>query len=109
MKTFDEALLSRVHVALHFRELPHAARVQVWRAFLAKVGVDVGAVGASVSEVQLNQLAERDVNGRQIKNATRTACSLAVARAETLRFSHLMETLDAMEEFTAEFKAMTAA
>lgn len=109
MKTFDEAFLSRIHVALHFRELPHAARAQVWRAFLEKVGVEVGAAGASVSEDQLGRLAGRDVNGRQIKNATRTACSLAVARAEPLQFGHLVETLDAMEEFTAEFKSITAA
>lgn len=106
VKTFDEAFLSRIHVALHFQELSHAAKTQVWRAFLHKVNVDVGA-GASVTEEQLGLLAQREINGRQIKNATRTACSLAAGRGETLRFNHLVETLDAMDEFTTEFKAMT--
>ena len=35
---FDEAFLSRIHVALHFQELTPAARKQVWSAFLRKVG-----------------------------------------------------------------------
>ena len=103
--------MSRIHVALHFQELSHAAKTQVWRAFLRKVGVEIGrtADGSGVTEEELDKLAQREINGRQIKNATRTAGSLAVGRAEKLRFSHLVETLNAMDEFTTEFRAMTAA
>ena len=107
---FDEAFLSRIHVALHFGELAPPARAQVWRAFLQKVGVDISSENdddSRVNETQLAALAERDINGRQIKNATRTASSLAAGRGEKLAYSHLVETLDAMEEFTVEFKAMT--
>lgn len=107
VKTFDEAFLSRIHIALHFRELSHDAKVQVWRAFLQKVGVDIASDGG-VTPQQLEQLAEREINGRQIKNATRTATSLAAGRGEKLCYDHLVETLDAMDEFTSEFRAMTA-
>ena len=55
----------------------------------------------------LEKLGERNINGRQIKNATRTAKSLALSRGEPLGYVHLMETLDAMDEFTAEFRAMS--
>ena len=41
VQTFDDAFLSRIHVGLHFQELSHAAKAQVWRAFLAKVGVQL--------------------------------------------------------------------
>ncbi|KAI0752549.1 P-loop containing nucleoside triphosphate hydrolase protein [Daedaleopsis nitida] len=99
---FDEAFLSRIHVALHFGELSTAAKAQVWRAFLRKASVP----DADLGEDLVLQLAARDVNGRQIKNACRTARSLALSRGETLGFAHLVETLDAMEEFTAEFAAM---
>ena len=99
---FDEAFLSRIHVALHFAELSVAARVQVWRAFLTKAGVSE----SEVDDTLVQKLAGRDVNGRQIKNACRTAQSLAVSRGESLGFVHLVETLDAMEEFTAEFAAL---
>ena len=59
-------------------------------------------------EEWLFKLADRDINGRQIENATRTASSLATSRKEPLGYRHLVETLDVMEEFTAEFKAMSA-
>ena len=101
---FDDAFLSRIHVALHFRELAPTARAQVWRAFLRRVGAADG-----VSADELAALAQREVNGRQIKNAVRTASSLAASRAVPLCYAHLADTLDAKEEFTAEFAAEFAA
>lgn len=112
VKSFDEAFLSRIHVALHFQELSKSAKAQVWRAFLSKVGIVIGSdaereEGKPVFKDEwLDMLADREINGRQIKNATRTANSLAVSRKEHLTFSHLVETLDAMDEFTAEFRAV---
>ena len=99
IKAFDEAFLSRIHVALHFDELSQDAQAQVWRSFLRKAGV------ADV-EVLVPVLAQRSANGRQIKNACRTAQSLALSRGEPLGITHLTETLDAMEEFTAEFASL---
>ena len=103
VKTFDEAFLSRIHVALHFQELSADARVQVWRAFLEKMSAT-----DAMSDEQLRDLGQRPINGRQIKNAVRTACSLAVSRKEPLKYGHIVETLDAMHEFTMEFRAMNA-
>ncbi|KAH8080729.1 P-loop containing nucleoside triphosphate hydrolase protein [Cristinia sonorae] len=105
VKAFDEAFLSRIHVALHFQELTKSAKKQVWRSFLGKAGVEISAE-SGFTETYLDRLADRDINGRQIKNATRTANSLAVSRKEKLGFRHLVETLDAMEEFTQEFHEM---
>ena len=99
---FDEAFLSRIHVALNFSELSASAKAQVWRAFLTKAGVSE----SEVDDTLVQKLAERDINGRQIKNACRTAQSLAFSRGENLGFAHLVETLDAMEEFTTEFAAL---
>ncbi len=101
---FDEAFLSRIHVALHFQELTRDAKAQVWRAFLRKVGVEIG--GPDFGEDLIEKLAARNINGRQIKNATRTASSLAASRKEKLAFNHLAQTLDAMDEFNAEFEAL---
>ncbi|KAI1786224.1 P-loop containing nucleoside triphosphate hydrolase protein [Ganoderma leucocontextum] len=102
--TFDEAFLSRIHVALHFDELTTATKVQIWRAFLKKAGVMDG----EVSEELLAKLAAHNVNGRQIKNACRTARSLARSRSQMLGSAHLEEALNAMEDFVAEFAAMQA-
>jgi len=99
VKAFDEACLSRIHVALHFDELSESSKAQVWTAFIAKVGADI-------SQKQLRDLSTRNVNGRQIKNAVRTAQSLAVGRGEKVTFAHFVETLDAMDEFTTQFEAI---
>jgi hypothetical protein len=101
VKAFDEAFLSRIHVALHFEELSQSSKEQVWTAFLAKVN-------AKITEDQLLELSKRDVNGRQIKNAVRTAHSLAVGRGEKLTFGHFAETLDAMYEFKRQFEGISA-
>ncbi|KAH9848097.1 P-loop containing nucleoside triphosphate hydrolase protein [Lenzites betulinus] len=102
---FDPAFLSRIHVALHFGPLSPAARAQVWRAFLRKAGVALAAAGEAAL---VARLAARDVNGRQIKNACRTAQSLAHSRGQVLGVEHLEETLDAMEDFNVEFAALGA-
>ncbi|KAK0481171.1 P-loop containing nucleoside triphosphate hydrolase protein [Armillaria luteobubalina] len=103
VKAFDEAFLSRIHVALHFHELPLESKMQVWSAFIGKVGAS-----AEITPQQIQELAKRDVNGRQIKNAARTAQSLAVGRGEKLAFKHFLSTLDAMNDFTKEFKSMNS-
>jgi AAA+ superfamily predicted ATPase len=100
--TLDEALLSRIHVALHFSSLPPNARAKVWTAFLSKAGVKIDAADGIYQE-DLKKLIDRDINGRQIKNATRTANSLALSRGETLKYSHLVEVLDVMDDFATEF------
>jgi len=104
IKTFDPAFLSRIHVALHFQELSKSAKAQVWRSFLSKVGVS----STDINDEMVAKLAERNINGRQIKNVTRTAHSLALSRGEKLTFAHLARSLNAMEEFSAEFAALSA-
>jgi len=98
VRAFDEAFLSRIHVALHFQNLSEESKIQVWNAFISKIGA-----AASITPEQINMLAKRDVNGRQIKNAARTAQSLAAEKGEQVTFEHLSRTLDVMEEFAAEF------
>lgn len=78
--------------------------MQVWEAFIKKLGVL-----DRITPDQLKQLATREVNGRQIKNAARTAKSLAVGRGEELAFRHFWDTLDAMDDFTTEFAGLASA
>ncbi|KAI0755321.1 P-loop containing nucleoside triphosphate hydrolase protein [Daedaleopsis nitida] len=99
IKTFDEAFLSRIHVALHFTELSAPTKAQIWRAFLRKTGLEE----REISDAMVEKLARREINGRQIKNACRTATSLALSRDEKLGYAHLEEALDAMETFLKDF------
>ena len=106
VRAFDDAFLSRIHVALHFAQLSEESKEMVWRAFLGKAGGNSSVGGAtgvgSITADEVRILAKRNVNGRQIKNAVRTAASLAASREEELKFEHLVKTLDAMDEFTLE-------
>lgn len=51
-----------------------------------------------ISGEELSKLIERDVNGRQVENAIRTASSLAMGRGETLGYKHLTDVLDCMDQ-----------
>ena len=102
IETFDEAFLSRIHVSRHFGALSTSTKAQIWRAFLARAGIEP----SEMSDARIEELAQRELNGRQIKNACRTATSLALSRGEKMRMSHLDEALDAMETFVAEFTAL---
>ncbi|PPR04913.1 hypothetical protein CVT24_007157 [Panaeolus cyanescens] len=113
VKAFDEAFLSRIHVALHFTELNQDSKEKVWAAFIQKMGTKIvdapqpattTPAGSVITRGQISELAKRNINGRQIKNAARTAHSLAAAKGEDVTFEHLIQTLDAMDEFTREFQ-----
>ena len=54
---------------------------------------------AGLSEVELNDLGEKDVNGRQIKNVVKTASGLAAGEKQQLGYRHIVRVLDLMEEF----------
>ncbi len=98
--TFDEAFLSRIHVALHFKELSVQTKARIWRSFLDKAGVHAN----EISDELVMKLAQREINGRQIKNACRTAASLAVSRGEKLGYEHLEKALGALDEFLADME-----
>lgn len=93
--TFDEAFLSRFHVALHFDTLNFEIKSSIWQSFLKKVG-------SQLPDTVFAELAEKNLNGRQIKNACQTASSLALSRGEQVQETHLLEALDAMEQLVHE-------
>ncbi|KAI0658134.1 P-loop containing nucleoside triphosphate hydrolase protein [Cubamyces menziesii] len=103
--TFDDAFLSRIHIALHFTELTAPAKMDIWRTFIRKADADQDAFTDDI----VAQLSTRAVNGRQIKNVCHTAGSLARSRGEKLKYEHLVDALDALEEFQAQFAAMRSA
>ena len=71
--------------------------VKDWVAFLKRVNGDIPNGG--LSQEDLRTLGEKKVNGRQIKNIVKTAGALAQGRQEQLRFDHLEQVLDLMEQF----------
>lgn len=68
-------------------------------------GAALADFGHGLSERELRLLSARDVNGRQIKNAVRTASALAESMQEQLGFKHIESVLDMMAEFEIEMNA----
>ncbi|KLO07072.1 P-loop containing nucleoside triphosphate hydrolase protein [Schizopora paradoxa] len=115
VRAFDEAFQSRIHVSLRYLDLTSDAKSQIWVAFFKKARADSPciesaetiksgaelALTAGLTRDELHELAEKPVNGRQIKNVVRTANALAKARKQLVGFSHLIEVLDMMEQFEA--------
>ncbi|KAJ7812430.1 P-loop containing nucleoside triphosphate hydrolase protein [Mycena olivaceomarginata] len=97
VQAFDQAFLSRIHIALHFDNLNEASRAQMWRAFMMRAGI-------AFDETQIALIAKREVNGRQIKNAVRTAHSLALGSHQAVSVSHIEQMLDTMAKFEATFE-----
>ena len=106
--TFDEAFQSRIHLPLRYSELTSQAKKSIWRWFFEAVRkTDSANAIADFSEHDLDVLARRQLNGRQIKNAVRTAQALALREGKRLEMSHLKHVLDVNEEFDRDLKGGT--
>jgi SpoVK/Ycf46/Vps4 family AAA+-type ATPase len=97
--TFDEAFKSRVQLALHYPPLDDKAREEIWHNFMRSLFTE----GEDVDFEELNEkiyvLAKHKLNGRQIRNTISTARQLAQYRAEKLRFVHMNQALQVVDEF----------
>ncbi|KAF2176932.1 P-loop containing nucleoside triphosphate hydrolase protein [Zopfia rhizophila CBS 207.26] len=80
----DPAFRSRIDLILPYSDLDEPARRKVWVNFIEKLGPSV----ASISDSDFDQLAETQLNGREIKNSIKTSLVLA-NRDGPLRLKHL--------------------
>jgi SpoVK/Ycf46/Vps4 family AAA+-type ATPase len=87
VQVFDEAILSRIHISLHYPDLTVDAKKHVWRNFLKRNYPE------QISDMQMEDLAKRSDNGRQIKNVVRTAEVLARSRQKEIDYNLLVEVL----------------
>ncbi|EKM58422.1 uncharacterized protein PHACADRAFT_252732 [Phanerochaete carnosa HHB-10118-sp] len=95
IKQIDPAFESRIHFCMMYSELDFASRKQVWRTFLAKAGI----ADAEIGEHNLVRLSQKQLNGRQIKNAVGTAKSIASAESSRLELKHVLTVLDVMQDW----------
>ncbi|EXX78206.1 hypothetical protein RirG_017110 [Rhizophagus irregularis DAOM 197198w] len=100
MKCFDEAFQSRISVALKYNELDINAREQVWLTFLDRIE------GKNKSQVNIENLKKRPLNGREIKTAVRLAKALTTKNdPDALITTKQLETiLDISKSFGKELE-----
>jgi hypothetical protein len=62
---------------------------------------------ADFSENELDSLARKDLNGREIKNVVSSAQDLAVSKSEPLSMKHIQQVLDVHAKFGRDLKGGT--
>ena len=107
VETFDDAFQSRIHVALRYGELTVKAKRSVWKMFLEKVKEKDGLEVVAFNEEDFTKLSKHNLNGRQIKNAVRTAQALAVNEGKPLDMAHIAKVLDVAQAFEQDLKGGT--
>ncbi|KAA8900259.1 hypothetical protein FN846DRAFT_959205 [Sphaerosporella brunnea] len=101
VETFDEAFQSRIHIALRYNELGFKAKVKIWTMFFNMVKAQDGG---EFAEADIEWLAKKDFNGRQIKNIVRTAQALAKSKRELMGMKHIRVVMGVAEGFENDLK-----
>jgi SpoVK/Ycf46/Vps4 family AAA+-type ATPase len=118
--TFDEAFKSRIQLSLHYENLDRSQRHKIWTNFfrrlkemsntapLSKVTEpgtlrlkDAEAIDIDFDDVEdhLSELADIEMNGRQIRNAITTARQLAKFKKEKMSYKHLKHVIGVSRKF----------
>ncbi|KIM96604.1 hypothetical protein OIDMADRAFT_75796, partial [Oidiodendron maius Zn] len=81
VECMDRAFASRIHLSLTYPELKHESRLKVWKSFIQSLHVDTSAM----TDDEMGRLAEKELNGRQIKNVVKMAALLAADNGGKLK------------------------
>ena len=81
----DKALESRIHLKIAYPELDRASRLRVWQNLIDML--PRSSVGLEASD--LERLALREMNGREIKNVIKAAQLLANGQNKALGIDHI--------------------
>ncbi|MDI1491579.1 MAG: hypothetical protein OHK93_002788, partial [Ramalina farinacea] len=102
----DGVFRSRVHVTLRYEELAQDARKGIWKAFLkAMTATPLHHVAPfGFRDCDLDELAETQMNGREIRNTLKTGQLLAKHKGEALAMGHLKSVLNIEQRNIAQPK-----
>ncbi|KAF4625596.1 hypothetical protein G7Y89_g12572 [Cudoniella acicularis] len=89
VRTFDEAFHSRIHITLAYSNHGTAARERIWRNFGMHLAAEL-----NIRDVDYKELAESELNGRQIKNVLGSCKALAADRGEKITMDDLRSVLE---------------
>ncbi|KAK5079140.1 hypothetical protein LTR64_002439 [Lithohypha guttulata] len=103
VSTFDPAFKSRIHLALKYNALTATARKELFANFISRTSKNPPIF----DDETLGRLAAVDINGRQIKNAVRTASALARDQGVELNEDHLQVVIETIAEFEQDLAAST--
>lgn len=99
--TFDEAFKSRVQLALRYEKLDRSQRKQIWKNFFARLENlgEQDEIDFDDIETHIDELADFEMNGRQIRNTITTARQVAKYKQKKMRFAHLERAIKLAKKF----------
>lgn len=83
LSSIDAAFQSRVHFCFQYSDLDRRARRQIWETFINIVEAS-GKIPVELTDRDKDRLAEKELNGRQIKNIIKISQSYALQRGESI-------------------------
>jgi hypothetical protein len=84
MQAFDETIMSRIHLALKYEPLRQDTRKAVWEFFLGQVATTTGSLDKDV----IDDIAEKQLNGREVRHSTNRWECILTASVDTKRSAH---------------------
>ncbi|KAM6484613.1 AAA family ATPase [Trichoderma sp. SZMC 28011] len=103
--TFDEAFKSRIQLAVHYGTLKAPQRTTIWKNFIERLReLDEEGVDFDDLNNKISQLASKEMNGREIRNAITTARQYArwerqQDRSFKLNYNVVKEVIETAGEF----------
>lgn len=97
--TFDEAFKSRIHLALHYRDLNEEQRLKIWSNCFHLLSRSEERVDFEDLNLNVKKLAREDLNGRQIRNVVTLARYLARFRKEMMVYKHVQDAVESVVDF----------
>ena len=104
---FDDAIRSRIHLALQYDPPDEERRKELWLQNIARLPKDEIDADEAVSAVE--KLAAADMNGREISNTVNTARTLALSEGGKLRADHFEAVVAVWENFQSSLKQIQVA
>ena len=92
VESFDPAFESRVHISIYYSELSADSRREVWKTFFS-LDSKREKVTQSISDVDIEEFVQMEMNGRQIKNVVKSASLLARSERQSLKADHVRTVL----------------
>ncbi|KAL2695082.1 hypothetical protein AAEP93_004143 [Penicillium crustosum] len=98
---FDDAILSRIHLIVKYKDLSREFRRGLWSTFLKRARTVQGP--AIIEKHDLRRLESLELNGREIKNIAAIAHALAEANASQVSYKYLELAAESNQKFSKEF------
>lgn len=101
VETVSEEFKSRTRLAIHYGNLKRPQRLKIWRKFFTRLRdiTEESVVDFDDLDNRLDDLADMEMNGRQIRNAITAARQLAQFEGSKLTYKQLKHVLGAGTNF----------